>query len=142
MDALSPNIADKVRTSFAKQSFMTSAKAQLDVVEAGKVVISAPVLDGFKQQHGYSHAGLIFSLGDSAAGYAALSVMPEDMEVLTVEMKINLLSPGQGNLTAEGRVLKAGKRLVVVASEVWGDGQGGKRALVASLQGTMIPISM
>ena len=129
---IQPRVAD----SFARQGIMTTIGAELLHADAGVCRIAAPVLPGFTQQHGYGHAGVTFALGDSAAGYAALSVMPEGHEVLTAEMKINLLAPAKGaRLVAEGRVLKPGRRLVVVTAEVRADD-----ALVAVLQGTMIPV--
>ena len=88
---------------------------------------------------GFGHAALAFALGDSAAGYAALTLMPEDAEVLTVEMKINLLAPAEGSrLVATGRVIRPGRRLMVVAAEVWSEGDRPRQ--VALLQGTMIPV--
>ena len=139
-EPLDPAIAEKVRTSFAKQSMMKTIGAQLETVERGEVIISAPVLDGFRQQQDFGHGGLVFSLGDTAAGFAALSVMPLDREVLTVEVKINLLAPAVGRLVATGRVIKAGKRLVVVAAEVNSVSEAGTHKPVAVLQGTMIPV--
>lgn len=132
----------RVRASFAKQSMMASVGAALLSVEVGKVSIGAPVMDGFRQQQGFAHGGLIFSLADSAAGYSALSVMPPDFEVMTVEMKINLLAPSTGRMIAMGRVLKSGRRLVVVAADVWDEDKHGTRKQVAALQGTMIPVKL
>jgi uncharacterized protein (TIGR00369 family) len=131
----------RIRESFARQSMMATVGAELTAVEPGRVVIAAPVGDGFRQQQGFAHAGLTFTLGDTAAGYAALTVLPPDVEVMTVEMKINLLAPGVGRLVAEGRVLKPGRRLVVVAADVWAEDGKGDRKHVAALQGTMIPVS-
>ena len=72
------------------------------------------------QQHGFGHAGVTFSIGDSAAGYAALTKMEEHQEVLTSEMKIHLMSPADGKmLKAVGSVLKAGRRLFVVQSNIY-----------------------
>lgn len=132
----------RVRDSFARQSMMASAGARLVAVEAGRVTVEAPVGDGFRQQQGFAHAALVFALGDTAAGYSALSVMPEGVEVMTVEMKINLLAPGTGRLVAEGRVLRPGRRLVVVTADVWSEDAGGRRRQVAALQGTMIPVDV
>ena len=92
------------------------------------------------QQHGAAHAGLAFMLGDSAAGYAALTLMPEGVEVMTVEMKINLMAPAVGEaLEAVGSVERTGRRLSVVRAEVVAV-TGGRRKTVALLQGTMIPV--
>ncbi len=139
MDMLAPEIAAKIRDSFARQSMMRSIGAEIVSLAPGRVTLAAPVLEGFRQQQDFGHAGLTFALGDSAAGYSALSVMPPEVDVLTVEMKINLLAPASGRLVAEGRVVKPGKRLVVVAADVWAE-EGGERRQVALLQGTMIPV--
>lgn len=121
---------------------LQSVGAELVSVEQGRVEIAAPVGAGFRQQQGFAHGGLIFTLGDVAAGYAALSVLPEDVEVMTAEMKINLLAPGADRLVAAGRVLKAGRRLIVVAADVWASDDAGERRHVAALQGTMIPVPL
>lgn len=134
--------ATRIRDSFARQTMMQTLGAELAEVAEGRVVIAAPILPTSLQQHGAGHAGLTFSIGDSAAGYAALTVMPEGAEVMTVEMKINMLAPGQGRLIAEGRVLKPGRRLVIVAADVWSEDATGVRKHVAALQGTMIPVTL
>ena len=126
--------AEKVRASFARQALMSTFGAQLSDIAPGHIEITAPILDIAKQQHGFGHAGLTFALGDSAAGYAALSLMPKEAEVLTVEMKINLMRPASGqNLRATGKVIKPGRTLTVVSAEVFAD-----KTLIAHLQGTMI----
>ncbi|MEP1209971.1 MAG: PaaI family thioesterase [Rhizobiaceae bacterium] len=143
MTKISQDIEAKIRSSFAAQSMMETFGAELKEVASGNVTVTAPVLEGLRQQQDFAHGGLIFSIGDSAAGYAALSVMPVEAEVLTVEMKINLMSPAPASsmLIAEGRVLKPGRRLVVVASDVWSQSHDGERVQVAALQGTMIPVN-
>ena len=133
-------IGDKVRQSFARQNMMQTLGAEIESVSDGKVVITAPILPGSRQQHGVAHAALSFAIGDTAAGYAALTRMPEDSEVMTAEMKINLLAPGAGDvLRATGRVIKPGRRLVIVTAEVHAL-DGGQERLVALLQGTMVPV--
>lgn len=133
-------IDSKVRASFARQSFMASIGAKLTFIGAGKVVVEAPVGPGFLQQQGFAHGGLIFTLADTAAGYAALTMMPPEVEVMTVEMKINLLAPASGSLRAEGRVLKTGRRVSVVAADVWAEDDSGRIRQVAAIQGTMISV--
>ena len=130
---------DRIETSFGRQTMMQTLGARLLAVEEGLVRIGADCRPDLAQQHGHAHAALVFAIGDSAAGYAALTVTPEDREVLTAEMKINLLAPASGRLVAEGRVVKAGRRLVIVTAEVWSE-EGGRRRQVALLQGTMIPV--
>ncbi len=130
----------RVLESFSRQSMMTSLKARLIAAEPGRCVIDAPILPGFLQQHGAAHAAVAFALGDSAAGYAALAMMRADQEVMTVEMKINLLSPALGErLEAVGAVVRHGRRLSVVTAEVssW---QGQTRKTIAILQGSMIAV--
>ncbi len=138
--SLEPQIVDKIRKSFDAQSLMKTLGATLGEISRGEVEILAPILPGARQQNGFGHAGLTFSLGDVAAGYAALSMMPAEADVLTVEIKINLLSPAKGDrLIARGRVIKPGRRLIVVGAEILADRAGSLKP-VAMLQGTMIPV--
>jgi uncharacterized protein (TIGR00369 family) len=131
---------DRIAQSFASQTMMQTIGARLAAVSPGEVRIEAPILPGLRQQQGFGHAGLTFSLGDSAAGYAALSLMPPDRDVLTAEIKINLLAPAMGDLLiATGRVIKPGRRLMVVSAEVHAR-QGDTLTLIAILQGTMVPV--
>lgn len=131
---------DRIARSFAAQTMMQTLGARLGHVTPGEVRIEAPILPGARQQQGFGHAALTFALGDTAAGYAALSVMPADHDVLTAEIKINLLAPAQGDLLiATGRVIKPGRRLMVVSAEVHAR-QNGQDKLIAILQGTMVPL--
>ncbi|MEM0937468.1 MAG: PaaI family thioesterase [Pseudomonadota bacterium] len=115
---------------------MTTFGAELRALSPGHCRIAAPVTPAVTQQHGVAHAGLTFAIGDSAAGYAALTLMEPEREVMTVEMKINLLAPGAGpELVATGEVVRAGRRLMVVRAEV-----ASASGTVALLQGTMIPV--
>ena len=129
----------KISQSFEKQTFMKTIGAQLDFIEDGKVTISVALKPGMMQQHGFGHAGITFSIGDSAAGYAALTKIGENQEVLTSEMKIHLLSPANGKvLKAVGSVLKSGKRLIVVKSDIYSI-KDEKEKMVATMLGTMVP---
>lgn len=130
----------RIEASFNAQTMMSTLGARLILAEPGMVRIEAPILPGTRQQQGFGHAGLTFSIGDSAAGYAALSTMPADVDVVTAEIKMNLLAPARGErLVAEGRVIQAGRRLVVVQADVWAE-DGDRRKKIALLQGTMIPV--
>jgi len=131
-------VIDKIKASFARQSYMTTIGAELDHIEKGLVSIRAPKSDHILQQHGYAHAGVAFSMGDSAAGYAALTTMPPEAEVLTTEMKINLLAPASGDMIiAKGRVIKTGRQLIIVGADVFAI-TGKQEKHIAILQGTMI----
>lgn len=135
-----PDYAALIRRSFAAQSMMRTLGATLDAIEPGYCRIRSSIPEGALQQHGVGHAGLTFSIGDSAAGYAALSLMPEGAEVVTAEIKINLMAPARGDhLIAEGRVLRPGRRLMSVEANVWAI-QDGKRNHIAVLLGTMVPV--
>jgi uncharacterized protein (TIGR00369 family) len=141
--ALSPEIVQKINQSFADQSLMGSIGASIASLGYGVSTLTSPIREGFKQQQGFGHAALTFALGDTAAGYAALSVMPENCEVLTTEMKINLLAPAQGvQLRAEGRVIKPGRRLVIVQADVYADQEDGSARHIALLTGSMIPVEL
>lgn len=132
------SVIDKIKASFMRQSYMTTLGAELDQIEKGTVSIRATIADHILQQHGYAHAGVAFSMGDSAAGYAALTIMQAEAEVLTTEMKINLLAPASGDMIiAKGRVIKAGRRLIIVGADVFAI-KGQREKHIAILQGTMI----
>ena len=118
---------------------MKTIGAKLDSVDDGRVVISVELKPSMMQQHGFGHAGVTFSIGDSAAGYAALTKMGKNQEVLTSEMKIHLMSPADGKiLKAVGSVLKAGRRLLVVQSNIY-SGNDKNEKLIATMLGTMVP---
>ena len=133
------DIFTKVAESFESQAFMKTIGAKLNSVDEGRVVISVELKPSMMQQHGFGHAGVTFSIGDSAAGYAALTKMGKNQEVLTSEMKINLMSPADGKiLKAVGSVLKAGRKLLVVQANIY-SGDDKNEKLIATMLGTMVP---
>ncbi|WP_425038062.1 PaaI family thioesterase [Primorskyibacter sp. S187A] len=137
---MTPEKKHAIEESFARQTLMDTLGARLVSIEDGQVVIEAALQGSTKQQHGFAHAGLTFAIGDSAAGYSAMSLLPEGSDVLTAEIKINLLAPAKGPiLRATGHVIKAGRRLVVVSSVVQNIADDGTVTDVAVLQGTMVP---
>lgn len=128
----------KVRESFAKQRMMQLLGAELAELQPGSVGIALPFRDALTQQHGYLHAAAVTAIVDSACGYAALTLMPAGREVLSVEFKLNLLAPAEGErFVAVGRVLRPGRTLTVCAGEVHAE-RDGERRLVAAMQATMI----
>lgn len=136
------SIDPRIQTSFDRQSMMATLGARLVETGDGTATITAPILPCAQQQQGFGHAGLTFSIGDSAAGYAALTLMSETQEVVTAEIKINLLAPASGDLlVARGRVIKPGRRLMVVCSDVFAITQGQERH-IACLMGTMVPVDL
>jgi len=137
-----PRFAEDIRQSFATQSIMSLIGAKLELVEPGLVEISIAYRKELTQQHGYLHAGVVTTIADSAAGYAAYSLMPAGSEVLSVEFKLNLLRPAKGvAFVARAEVIKPGKTLTVVRAGVFGISETGARELVATMQGTMFCIA-
>jgi uncharacterized protein (TIGR00369 family) len=104
----------RVQASFARQGIMDHLGASLTKLEKGYCEIELPFKPELSQQHGFFHAGVVSTIADSAGGYAGFSLFPEDSSVLTVEFKINLLAPADGErLRAAGRVIKAGRTLTI-----------------------------
>jgi len=98
---------------------MHTLGARLVSVAPGEVVLELPYQEPLTQQHGFLHAGAVASIADSAAGYAALSLMPADAGVLSVEFKVNLMAPAAGErFRATGRVVRAGRTVTVCTAEV------------------------
>ena len=129
---------ERVRASFARQGAMALIGARLLDLREGYCALALTPLPDVSQQHGYVHAGILATLVDSAGGYAGYSVFPEDSSVLTVEFKLNLLAPAQGDeIVAEGFVVKSGRTLTVTRGEVHAM-RGGARKLVAIMQQTLM----
>jgi uncharacterized protein (TIGR00369 family) len=136
---MSRDPAERVRASFAKQAFMGLLGASLARVAPGEVDIELPFRADLVQQHGYLHAGVTTAVADSACGYAALTLMPDDSAVLSVEYKVNLLAPAKGRrFIAQGRVVKSGRTVTVVRGEVLAVGDRDETVPVLVMQGTMI----
>lgn len=130
----------RIAASFAKQGLMATLGAVLGEVAPGAVEISLRPAPGVSQQHGFVHAGAVAAIADTAAGYAALTLMPPGRGVLTAEFKINLVAPAVGELiVARGRVLKAGRTLTLAQAEVFSLTNGAER-LVAMLTATLMAI--
>ena len=130
--------AARVRASFGRQGAMATIGATLDAVEPGYCAISLAPRPEVAQQHGYVHAGVVSAIVDSAGGYAGFSLFPATASVLTVEFKVNLLAPAEGErIVAEGFVVKPGRTLCVTRGEVHAV-SGGRRKLVALMQQTLM----
>lgn len=120
MNALSKEAETRVRDSFARQGFMKKIDAELRALDYGHCEITVAFDETLTQQHGYIHAGVTATIADNACGYAAYSVMPENSTVLTTEFKMNLLAPARGpELVARAEVIKSGRTLIVVRSDVY-----------------------
>jgi uncharacterized protein (TIGR00369 family) len=133
-----PAFARRVTDSFARQGAMAHLGAELASVAPGAVEIRLPYRAEVSQQHGFFHGGVVATIGDSAGGYAAYTLMPRDASILTVEYKINLLAPAKGQaLVARGRVVKPGRTLSVTSVDVFAV-DGGRETLCAVMQQTLI----
>jgi uncharacterized protein (TIGR00369 family) len=132
---------ERIRESFSRQGFMRTLGAVLDAIEPGTVTISCDFSDQLTQQHGLLHGGVVASLVDVACGYAALSVMPADREVLTVEFKVHFLKPAKTDrLVAVGQVVQAGRTLTVCEGTVY---DATRTQVIARMTTTMmaVPVS-
>jgi uncharacterized protein (TIGR00369 family) len=133
----------RVATSFARQGMMRHLGAELRRVEPGLVEIWLPYSDKVTQQQDGFHGGAMGAVADIAAGYAGLTLAPEDVDVVTAEYKINFLASYRGGaLRAIGRVLKPGKRLIITAAEVVHVDDAGKEGPCAVMQQTLVPVPM
>ncbi|HRI91609.1 MAG: PaaI family thioesterase [Candidatus Accumulibacter sp.] len=138
--AQDPDFAERVRASFDRQQAMALIGASMAVVEPGYTEIHLPHKAEITQQHGYIHGGVVGMIADSAAGYAASTLTAPETGVLTVEYKLNLLAPAEGDLLiAEGSVLRYGRTLIVTRAEVFAV-QHGRKSMCALMQQTIMTV--
>ena len=129
---------ERVRASFDKQQAMALTRATLPVIEHGRTEIHLPHWQGVEQQHGFIHGGVVGMIADSAAGYAAMTLVSASASVLTVEYKMNLVAPADGEkLIARGKVVRPGKTLIVTQAEVFAV-NGEQETLCALMQQTIM----
>ncbi len=135
-----PAYEQAVRDSFARQGIMRHIGATLGTIQPGYVEISVPYSDDVSQQHGFFHGGVVGTIADSAGGYAAFSLMAAGDGVLTVEYKVNLLAPADGDsLIARGQVVRPGRTLTVARADVVVLKQG-RETLCGYMQQTLMRI--
>ncbi len=122
-----PQFAERIRASFGRQQAMRLIGASMPVIEPGYTEIHLPHKPEITQQHGYIHGGVVGMIADSAAGYAASTLTSHETGVLTVEYKLNLLTPAEGQLLiAEGSVIRYGRTLIVTRADVFAINDGSK----------------
>jgi uncharacterized protein (TIGR00369 family) len=140
-EQIDPAHEARIRAAFAGQGMMKTFGATLERVSKGEVEISLPFAPHIAQQHGFIHAGGLTTVVDNAGGFAAMTLMPEGMEVLTVEFKVNFLSPAIGErFIATGRVRRAGRKIHVVDGEVVAEDKNGGRKTIAIMLATMMGV--
>ena len=133
-----PHFAERILARFKKQNVMHLVRASIPVVEHGRTEIHLPHWEGVEQQHGFVHGGVVGMIADSSAGYAAMTMVPASASVLTVEYKMNLVAPADGDkLIARGQVVRPGRTLIVTKSEVFAI-KDGKETLCALMQQTIM----
>ena len=138
---IDPNYKARIRSSFEKQGVMKTIGASLVKIAPGEVVIEFPYHPSLTQQHGYIHAGVITTVVDSACGYAAYTLMPADSEVLSIEYKVNFMSPARGEtFKGIGKVLRSGRTITVCSGDVV-TVERGKEKVVATMLATMISVA-
>ena len=135
-----PDFEKKIRDSFSSQGLLQNFGAEIYRIAPGEVELMMRFDEKLTQQDGFLHAGAIITLVDSACGYAAYSLMPADSRVLSVEFKINLLTPANGaRFLARGTVIKPGRNISVCEGKFF-TYQNGEEKLTALMQATMICI--
>jgi uncharacterized protein (TIGR00369 family) len=131
---------ERITSSFQRQAAMRLIGAQLTRVEHGTVEIELPFDEKLTQQHGFLHAGVISAALDSACGYAAHSVIDPAASILTIEFKVNLMSPGRGDwFLFRGEVTKPGSNIIVADGRAYAVTDGPAK-LIASMTGTMMVV--
>ena len=132
---------ERIRKSFDRQAAMATIGAELTRVEQGSVEIELPFDEKLTQQHGFLHAGIISAALDAAGTYAAYSVIDPDASILTIEFKVNLMSPGRGErFLFRGEVTKPGTTIIVSDGRGYAISQDGPAKLIASMTATMMVI--
>ena len=132
---------DRVQTSLSRQGMMRHLGVRLVRVEPGLVELALPYSDKVTQQQDGFHGGAMGALADIAGGYAGLTVAADGVEVTTVEYKVNFLNSFQGGeLRATGRVVKAGRRVIVTTAELVHLDANGKQSPCAVMQQTLMPV--
>ena len=131
----------RIEASFLRQGLMQHLGARLVRVEPGLCEVALPYSERVNQQQGGFHGGAMGALADIAGGYAALTQLADELEVTTVEYKINFLAGFKGGeLRAVGRVLRAGKRIIVTTADVVHLDANGKASACALMQQTLAPV--
>jgi len=132
----------RVRESFARQAVMQTLRATIARITPGIVEIEMPFSENCTQQHGFLHAGIIATGLDSACGYAAYTLMPVDAAILTIEFKVNLLSPGLGErFLFRGEVTKPGRTILVSDGRAYAISGDGDVKLIATMTGTLMTVT-
>lgn len=139
-DPRDPEYASRVRDSFGRQAAMAELAVTIAGLEPGRIELRFPFDRRYTQQHGFLHAGIVTTVLDSACGYAAYSLMPPGVGVLSVELKVNFLAPAAGEVfLASAEVIRPGRTITVCQGIVTAL-QAGDATAVAAMQATIMAI--
>jgi uncharacterized protein (TIGR00369 family) len=133
-------VAPRIAASFARQPLMATLGARLVRAVGGETTLVMDPSGAVLQQHGFVHGGTIMALADTAAGYAAMLMVPEGSEVLTIECKTNFLRPARGKIVAEGRLIRAGRTVIVAGADVFAE-VAGRRVHAATALATLAVVT-
>jgi uncharacterized protein (TIGR00369 family) len=134
------NFDARVRTSFARQTAMATLGIEIADLKPGEIELRMPYAIAYTQQHGFVHAGILTTALDTACGYAAFSLMPDDAAVLTVEFKTNIIAPARGDyFLFRATVLKPGRTITVCDAQAFAVEEG-KEKLIATMTGTLMAL--
>jgi uncharacterized protein (TIGR00369 family) len=137
-----PDYRQKVESSFARQAAMRTLGVSIAALVPGAIELRLPFHEDLTQQHGYLHAGIVATVLDSACGYAAFSLMPAGVDVLSVEFKMNCLAPARGeHVRVAAEVVRSGRTLTVCQANAYGCTPGEPDTLVACMTGTMMSVA-
>lgn len=138
-----PEFERRTRENFLSQGFMHTLGAVMSSLAPGHCELTVEFGDALAQQHGFFHGGVVATLADVSGGYAAFSLLPVDRTNVTVEFKLNLMSPGRGaSLQASADVLKSGRTLTVCRSDVFAVSDDGSRTLCATALATYMAVDL
>lgn len=130
----------RIEKFLERQYFMKHIHFDLNVIEKGRTEGTLKIEQIHHQQKGLLHGGVIATVADIVAGFAAYTMVPEDHHVVTGELKVSYLNPGIGDkLHAIGYVLKSGRKMNFCEAEVWCV-NGEERTLIAKATTTMVTI--
>lgn len=139
-EAPAGDFRERIQESFAHQGAMQLIGAELTLIRHGCVEIELPYSASLTQQHGFLHAGVIAAALDSACTYAAYTMIEPDVSILTIEFKVNLMSPGKGDrFLFRGEITKPGSNIIVADGRAYAIGDGPAK-LIASMTGTKMAI--
>ena len=142
MPELTPETVERVRASIARQTLPDTLGVRVERISAGQAELGIASRPDLTQQHGFVHAGAITTIADSACGYAASTLFPEDRDVPTVSFTMTLTAPAsQPAFVAAGSVVRSGRTLPTCRGEVLGTEADGQRTTVALIQAALMAVT-